>query len=179
MLLISVSILEMRRMGRDDRRLWDILVQLICDMHFYGFETSSKYWQCERTIIARSASYVRGCRQTDVSVCVSVWIIIDFCHWYMNPGHVLEAIETLETWFLQNPRKVKLRLKAGLFGDPVLKFFLKNVAKTCQSWLSCHRPENDHQVSVEIVTYRQRILVAFSWSDNAGDSRIPALQGFV
>ena len=23
--------------------------------------------------------------------------IIDFCDWYMNPGHVLEATETLKT----------------------------------------------------------------------------------
>ena len=83
-------------------------------------------------VIARSASYVRGCRQTDVSVLSSVRKIIDFFGLYMNPGHVLQSIGTLQTWFLQNPRKVKLRLKAGLFGDPVLTLFFekrcKNVA---------------------------------------------------
>ena len=42
---------------------------------------------------------------------------------------MLEAIETLETWFLQNPRKVKLRLKAGLFGDPVLTLFFEKRCK--------------------------------------------------
>ena len=47
----------------------------------------------------------------------------------MNPWHVLEAIETLKTWFLQIPRKVKLRLKAGLFGDPVLKLFFEKRCK--------------------------------------------------
>ena len=55
--------------------------------------------------------------------------IIDFCREYMNPWHVLEAIETLKTWFLQIPRKVKLRLKAGLFGDPVLKLFFEKRCK--------------------------------------------------
>ena len=55
--------------------------------------------------------------------------IIDFYREYMNPWHVLEAIETLKTWFLQIPRKVKLRLKAGLFGDPVLTLFFEKRCK--------------------------------------------------
>ena len=55
--------------------------------------------------------------------------IINFCREYMNPWHVLEAIETLKTWFLQIPRKVKLRLKAGLFGDPVLTLFFEKRCK--------------------------------------------------
>ena len=49
-------------------------------------------------LVARSASYVRRCRKTGVSVrppCVR--IIIDFCRENMNPGHVLEATETLKT----------------------------------------------------------------------------------
>ena len=60
---------------------------------------------------------------------LSVCKIIDFCREYMNPWHVLEAIETFKTWFLQIPRKVKLRLKAGLFGDPVLKLFFEKRCK--------------------------------------------------
>ena len=48
----------------------------------------------------------------------------------MNPGHMLLSIETLKTRFSQNPRKVKLRLKDSLFGDPVLTlFFVKLVKK--------------------------------------------------
>ena len=79
-------------------------------------------------IIARSASYVRGCSQTDVSVRSVRFVrkIIDFCEGYMNPGHVQQSIGTLQTWFFQMLRKVKLRLKAGLFGDPVLTLFFEN-----------------------------------------------------
>ena len=47
--------------------------------------------------------------------------------------------------------KVKLRLKVGTLGDRFLntfgRSFLKNVAKTCRSRLSCQRPGNDHQMT--------------------------------
>ena len=51
----------------------------------------------------------------------------------------------------KNSHKVKLRLKVGTLGDRFLNTFggsfLKNVAKTCRSRLSCQRPGNDHQLS--------------------------------
>ena len=63
------------------------------------------------------------------SVCTCVRIIIDFCEGYMNPWHMLLPIETLKTRFSQNPRKVKLRLKDSLFGDPVLTLFFVKLMK--------------------------------------------------
>ena len=60
---------------------------------------------CLVYIIARSASYVRRYSKTHVSVRPFVRKIIDFCREYMNPGHVLEAIETLKSWFWRLQKK--------------------------------------------------------------------------
>ena len=80
--------------------------------------------------------------------------------------------------------KVKLRLKGGTLGDQFLntfgRSFLKNVAKTCRSRLSCQRAGNDQQMGGRSVTCRLRFLeLPFPWHDSTGDSRFPALQGIV
>ena len=106
--------------------------------------------------------------------------IIDFCEGYMNPWHMLQSIGTLKTRFLQIPRKVKLRLKAGLFGDPVLTLFFekrcKNVpieiiVSAAWKWPSTEWPA--------LWRTRQRILKFPYEVDSIGDSRFPALQGIV
>ena len=49
-------------------------------------------------IIARSASYVGGCSQNDVSVRpLFVNKIIDFCEEYMNPRHMLLSTGSLKS----------------------------------------------------------------------------------
>ena len=140
-------------------------------------------------VIARSASYVRGCSQTDVSVLL---LLRPENNWFLprvyEPTTHASVYWDFEIMILKAPEKnshkVKLRLKVGTLGDRFLntfaRSFLKNVAKTCRSRLSCQRPGNDHQLSGRHCDVPANV----SWSclmkvDSIGDSRFPALQGIV
>ena len=109
------------------------------------------------SVIARSASYVRRCSKTDVSVSSS--FVRSKNNWFLprvyEPTTHASVYWDFEIMILKAPEKnshkVKLRLKVGTLGDRFLntfgRSFLKNVAKTCRSRLSCQRPGNDHQLS--------------------------------
>ena len=109
-------------------------------------------------IIARSASYVRRCSKTHVSV-RPFFVLRAENNWFLSrvyePTTHASVYWDFEIMILTAPEKtshkVKLRLKVGTLRDRFLntfgRSFLKNVAKTCRSWLSCQRPGNDQQMS--------------------------------
>ena len=141
-----------------------------------------------KIFIARSASYVRRCSKTDVSVLLLRAENIWFLSRVYEPTTRAPVYWDFEIMILKAPEKtshkVKLRLKGGTLGDQFLntfgRSFLKNVAKTCRSRLSCQRAGNDQQMGGRSVTCWLRFLeLPFPWHDSTGDSRFPALQGIV
>ena len=78
--------------------------------------------------------------------------------------------------------KVKLRLKVGTLGDRFLntfaRSFLKNVAKTCRSRLSCQRAGNDHQLRVRHCDVPANVSWSPLWSGQYRRFALPCPAGY-